>query len=460
MDIDSPLTREAIAYTWRQLLTRAGADPDDPPLRLVYAASQGPTSTVELCIHPCAPAAWGDLLTSAPLSLRWVAASDALPPGVHMLFGEAIPVIFWSSDADPDHTPFATITADGSVVFYADIIAATFFMLTRWEESVVPTRDAHVRFPATASLSHRQGFLDWPVVDMYALILRAWIQVLVPGWHPQRRQFAVKLSHDIDLLRSRPSPRLTIKRLVADIRDQHDITWIKSAGLDYILDMMGERTSPYLLGVYQLAGLTRKYGMESAFYMMAASPGIPDNDYDLDSPLVRCCIADLQRRGFEMGFHPSYHTLNNPARLAAEKARLDALLGSTHYGGRQHFLRFEAPFTWQHWEQVGLTYDSTLGYADYEGFRCGTCHPFRPFDVTLNRELHLEEWPLIVMDGTLYRYRRLEPQQGQARMLELAQRCRQVEGVFTLLWHNSSLCGDWRPWVDTYEQTLERLASL
>ena len=48
-----------------------------------------------------------------------------------------------------------------------DILAASFFMLTRWEEYVNRTRDNHNRFQATASLAYKQGFLDRPIVNEY-----------------------------------------------------------------------------------------------------------------------------------------------------------------------------------------------------------------------------------------------------------------------------------------------------
>lgn len=48
-----------------------------------------------------------------------------------------------------------------------DIFAASFFMLTRWEEYVNKARDSHNRFPATESLAYKQGFLDRPIVNEY-----------------------------------------------------------------------------------------------------------------------------------------------------------------------------------------------------------------------------------------------------------------------------------------------------
>lgn len=48
---------------------------------------------------------------------------------------------------------------------------------------------------------------------------------------------------------------------------------------------------------------------------------------------------DLVEQGFEVGLHVGYDTLNDPTLLAEEKARLDAVLGHTRYGGRQHYFR-------------------------------------------------------------------------------------------------------------------------
>ena len=47
---------------------------------------------------------------------------------------------------------------------------------------------------------------------------------------------------------------------------------------------------------------------------------------------------------------------------------------------RQHYLRWRAPTTWQNWEDAGLDYDSTVGYADHVGFRAGTCYEYPIFN--------------------------------------------------------------------------------
>ena len=65
--------------------------------------------------------------------------------------------------------------------------------------------------------------------------------------------------------------------------------------------------------------------------------------------------------------------------------------------------------------------------------------PYRPWSLELNREIELLEIPLLAMDVTLTYYMRLAPEDSVALLLQCADRCKIVGGVFTLLWHNRSL---------------------
>jgi len=367
----------------------------------------------------------------------------------------SIPVLFWGQGYEDGTKPFVDMREDGSVVFYADIIASTFFMLSRWEETVVNVRDQHGRFPATASVAFKQGFLHQPIVDEYALILSAWIRVLLPQWSPREGSFSIKLSHDIDMVRRFPNPYRAALTIAADIikRRNPSDAWHNLRTIIPYLD-------PVFASIYRLSDLSLQYGMKSAFHFMAATASSYDIGYDVFSPHVKRCIRELQLRGHEIGFHASYRSLNDLSRLAAEKAKLDAAAGTTSHGGRQHYLRFQVPYTWRHWEQLKFTYDSTMGYADHEGFRCGTCYSYRPFDIQANREINLWERPLIVMDATLWHYRNFTPSDGLRKIIGLALQCKQVRGTFILLWHNTSLKKEFGPWIGTYERALKTLSTM
>jgi len=450
-------------YIWRQLASRVGIKISDPhgtgfeelPLFVHYGQLEyAPDDKLGLVVVPCAKDAWHNLLNLPPNSLDWLPQESVLPTGEMLSFTDKIPVLFWGASYEDGHRPFAERRENGTVIFYADIIAATLFMLTRWEETVVPECDEHGRFPATASVAYKQGFLDRPIVDEYALILREWLKVLCPVWEPQIRKFLVKLSHDIDDIRHFSYPYRIGRALVVTLRKRRTLP-------QYVQHFSSLLRAPDpLASIYQLARLSEYYGLRSTFNFQAARSTVYDRGYALTSPLIQECIKGLRESGHEIGFHPGYHAFADSARFAQEKTRLERSLGLPVAGGRQHFLRFDVPGTWRIWEEIGLEYDSTLGFADYEGFRCGTCHPFNPFDLQQNRVMYLLELPLLVMDGSLCQYRGLTPEQGQAIILKLAQRCYQVGGTFTLLWHNTSIEGEWQPWFAMYQRVLPHLAAM
>jgi hypothetical protein len=124
--------------------------------------------------------------------------------------------------------------------------------------------------------------------------------------------------------------------------------------------------------------------------------------------------------------------------LRREVSALREVLGDRPLGGRQHYLRW-CPETWIHWETSGLSYDSTLGFADRIGFRAGTCIPYRPWLFQLNRPADLLEIPLLAMDATLLVYMKLGEEESVRQVHDLIRRCRAVGGVFTLVWHNNHI---------------------
>jgi len=465
-----PLTSTAITYTWRQLAQRAGLTGGDPagngfeslPIPVHYAhPEQVQLDQPGLIVVPCDEIDWAKLLNLPLDSLDWLPIDKVMPPGVQPPFAGSIPVLFWGKQVDTENKKrFAYEREDGSVIFYADIIAATFFMLSRWEETVVDVRDEHDRFPASASVAYQQNFLDRPVVDEYALVLQAWLHLILPNWQPKLHQFSVKLSHDIDHIRRFLDGPTAFRALGRSLLKQFDLRNAWQICLDTVSQTIKPDQTPEIRGIEALANLSIQYGFDSAFYFMTTKPGPRESDYTLTAPRMRQLVKNLQTRGFEIGFHPGYFTLNNSTLLVNQKTQLDAILGKTKYGGRQHYLRFRVPDTWRHWEQAGLVYDSTLGYADHEGFRCGTCHPFQPFDLEQDHQLELWELPLIVMDGTLKQYRHLTPADGLEVVMRLARKCKQVGGIFTLLWHNSSVYGDWFPWFVVYHNILNQLVVL
>jgi hypothetical protein len=104
------------------------------------------------------------------------------------------------------------------------------------------------------------------------------------------------------------------------------------------------------------------------------------------------------------------------------------------------FLRWDQSKTLKAWDAAGMAYDSSLGYADRPGFRCGTCHEYPAFDVMNDRQLRLRIRPLVAMDCTVMAEKYLglgATEQAYEKFRQLKEACWKVGGTFTLLWHNS-----------------------
>lgn len=329
----------------------------------------------------------------------------------------------------------------------ADLLASVVLTLSRFEETFAGPRDVHGRFPASSTLAAKYGYLCRPVVDELGLALKSLLTQMFPSWEPEPASFRVHLTHDVDdvgiPLTLRKFARYTIRGRSRSIgREFTRIFGALPSALNAVLDTVD---------------VSAKYGLKCAVYWKASPPGAFDSGYDIEDPRVLNTIERLRDAGVELGVHPGYTTFLDWARLMEEVTRARRTIGNVQScGGRQHFLRW-SPQMWKEWEHCGLAYDSSLGFPDCIGFRAGTCHPYQPWLISENREAKLLEIPLIAMDCALTGPMELSGDECVARLLRIARMCRDVGGVFTLLWHPDAVVGSQNHRM--YERVVRNLAS-
>lgn len=357
-----------------------------------------------------------------------------------VLVSQTLPVVYGKPCVDSAYIR----TSPTSVEMNIDIFGTAFFLLSRYEEAVHTERDRHERFPSSRSLARRAGFLDRPLVNEYAELTWWALRRLWPRLSRVPREFRVLPSHDVDWPFSRGLGVRTVLRSVAG-----DLVKRREAGLalrrarSFVVRGARGRKADVYNTFDVLMDASEAAGIRSAFYFIADnSGGKIDGAYSLREPWIRDLLRRVDERGHEIGLHPSYHSFRDPDQVRREAQRLreacaEAGLEQASYGGRQHFLRWENPTTWQAWEDAGLSYDSTLGYPDRPGFRCGTCYEYPVFNVHTRRRLRLRERPLIVMEQAVLEGRAFD--EAVADLDELKRRCRLFGGDFAVLWHNSRL---------------------
>ena len=85
---------------------------------------------------------------------------------------------------------------------------------------------------------------------------------------------------------------------------------------------------------------------------------------------------------------------------------------------------------------MGIEVDSTLGYAEKSGFRCGTCIDYHPYDFKNDKPMKIIERPLILMDTTFTNYNKISIHNLYLQTSNLIKRCKFVGGNFVILIHN------------------------
>ncbi|MDP4532064.1 polysaccharide deacetylase family protein [Marinobacter salarius] len=335
-------------------------------------------------------------------------------------------------------------------IIHYDIIGLTYWVLSRKEEIGRKDLDEHQRFPSISSHAYKNGYLERPIVDEWLIILGQVIEQVWPHIKLKTHIFSVKVSHDVD------NPSLY------GFEDWTTLVRMMTANLVKRCDIKGFLTAPFVklsrdngLSTFDpnntfdwLMDVSEANNIRSAFYFICGrTDRLRDGNYEIEHPAIRKLMRSIHRRGHEIGLHPSYGTFNSPALIRNEAERLKKVcdeenITQNSWGGRMHYLRWQQPITLRGWDHAGMDYDSTLGYADRPGFRCGTCYEYPAFDPEGQQQLRLRLRPLIVMEGTIIAKQYLNLGVGrnaEDRVMQLKRRCRAVNGSFTLLWHNSTL---------------------
>ena len=193
---------------------------------------------------------------------------------------------------------------------------------------------------------------------------------------------------------------------------------------------------PFFRGLLDLCRLDAALDPQPVTYLMSSLRSDQDNGYSLDSRSFTTAVAALRSCRHALGWHPGYYAATDRDRLRLEKSRLEDALGEQVVRSRFHLLRWSAKYSWDDLEAVGIREDSSVGYADLPGFRCGTCHPFQTFSLTQQCRLELVEVPLIIMDATLRGMRRLGTYDRQL-LGKLSSRVARAGGTLAVLIHNS-----------------------
>ena len=416
-------------------LGRRSAVTHDPAEAAGAALAYAPEPVAGVPTIPCDPGA-----------MELIAADRPLPPGAFTTVGSGDGAAVAAWPADPG--------AGFAVPF--DLVASAFVLLACWDERTTSERDKYERLPYSASVfaANPELHIEDPAVDRYAELLRG---VLAPrlaelGLEPlppagsvwgARGRFAIALTHDLDNLwrwtrrgfaaagyrTARAARHLQGRAVLRELGD----------GADWLVRHLPRRTDPFWTFPQILDGEDVR-GVSSTFYVIARHTHKQDGNQPATyRKRIPEALSMLGRHKREIGLHG-----NDADRLGIDPLLDDRTLlaQDAHaeiHGIRYHYLRCLYHETLPLLEQARFSYDTSLAFAEHEGFRCGCSFPFRPYSLDEERPLDLVELPLAVMDGTLQEphYRGLAAADAEHAAASVLSRALRSGGAVSLLWHNN-----------------------
>jgi hypothetical protein len=349
-----------------------------------------------------------------------------------------------------DHKVFFPVGRLSALPF--DPFAAAFILVSRYEEYLPHIKDVHGRFDPRQSMAFLHGFLQRPVINIWAKEIRTILENKFGKLKGKDRKYKFTPTIDIDnawAYRHKGFLRIGAGIINDLIKLNFDSFKLRFGSVFHL------REDPYDTYEYQLK-LIEQYNLKPIYFILLGDYATYDKNVPHQNKHMQSLIKFMGDVA-EVGIHPSYASSEHPARLKNEIARLAYILHQEIHKSRQHFLRLSIPETYQRLIDRDITDDYTMGYPDLPGFRASICTPYFFYDLDLEIETPLRVHPFAIMDGTLKDYMQVTPSEAMAVISPLIQEVKSLNGEFISVWHNESFAENerWNGWRVVYEQLIQ-----
>ncbi len=333
-----------------------------------------------------------------------------------------------------------------------DPFAASFFLVSRYEEYLPFIKDEYDRFTPQDSIAYKNNFLHKPVINIWAAKIAKIIHEKFPDLIFTQRKYKFIPTIDIDLAYSYMMKGL-VRTLGGYIKSIYN--WDMDEFRERTNVLRGKQKDPFDTYDY-LISIHQEFKLEPIFFILFSQYGQYDKNISTENKKFQSLIKLLADYG-EVGIHPSFASNTDGEKLKDEIRLLSRVLHTDVTKSRQHFLKLVLPDTYRNLIKYDITDDYSMGYASEGGFRAGISDSFNFFDLDMDSETNLRIHPFAIMDGTLKDYKRVNASQAIEEIKQLVDEVKAVNGTFISLWHNESLSEQkrWKGWRYIYKDMIK-----
>lgn len=326
-----------------------------------------------------------------------------------------------------------------------DIFAATFYLLSRYEEYLPHSKDEYGRYAHTNALAYKEAFLNQPLVNKWIFEFGRLLEKIFPPFTIHHLPFSFLPTYDID----------------EAYAYKHKPWWKNVGGLlkhffkadfhsaSFRLNVLTDkRKDPY--DSYEwMDSLHETFHLKPIYFFLVAEKS---KGYDKNISPRKAALQQLineHATKYTIGVHPSWQSGDDEALLQQEKKYIEEVSEVSISKSRQHYVRLTIPHTYRKLIDAGITEDYSMGYGSINGFRASVASPFYWYDLEKEEQTSLLIYPFCFMDANAYYEQKLSAQQAYDEMLQYYHEVKAVNGLYITLWHNNFLGGfsllkDWK----------------
>ncbi|WP_299397475.1 polysaccharide deacetylase family protein [uncultured Gelidibacter sp.] len=331
-----------------------------------------------------------------------------------------------------------------------DIFAATFYLLSRYEEYLPHVKDEYGRFLATESLAYNKGFLHQPVVDLWAYKFKEILQAQFPEFEFPERKYNIQPIIDVPVAYYFKEKGL-LRTVGGTLGDVFSLKF-KQLYQRY-QSIMGFKRDPYDTFKW-IVTKQKNSGVKFIVFFLIGEYSTFDKNININKKRFVSLIKYVGDY-CKIGLKVSFLALDDFAMLKKEKLKMEATTNYPLEASRHSFSKLNLPETYRNLIELEIRQDFTMGYINYMGFRAGTCTPFQFYDLDYEVQTPLQINPFHCVDyALLKRQSYLDKKEDLQRLMDTV---KSVNGTFTPVFHNYSFSNleRWKGFRDLFRLVLE-----
>ncbi|MFD2823085.1 polysaccharide deacetylase family protein [Lacinutrix iliipiscaria] len=317
---------------------------------------------------------------------------------------------------------------DKSVLQY-DIFAASFYLLSRFEEYLPHVKDEYGRFTAEESLAFKNGFLQQPIVDIWAYKFKKVLQDHYPGFTFPKRNYHVKPVIDVPM--AYDFKQKGIMRSIGGTLGDLFTFKFKKLYHRYLV-LFGLKRDPYDTFKYIL-NKQKQSQFKFIFFFLIGDYSTYDKNININKASFVSLIKHVSDYSI-VGLKASFFSLTNFKVLKKEKEKIETVINTSLIASRNSFSKLNLPESYRNLVELEIPEDYTMGFVNHIGFRAGTCTPFFFYDLDYEVQTPLKVFSYNLLDYSLLKVNSLLDKKKV--LLEIIHQIKSVNGLFVPVFHN------------------------